>query len=249
MQSTVRDSFSSGANIHSGNSANNIARLSMSDDSGAIGAQVIPGVSPFQSTVWRIFDVVVASAILLLMLPFLTCLALFLFLSDPGPIFYAHRRIGYKGRFFRCLKFRTMHVDGDAILQRYLAECPEARHEWDEYQKVKCDPRVTRVGAFVRKFSLDEFPQLINVIMGDMSIVGPRPIVPKEVVRYGRLFEYYCRVRPGLTGIWQTSGRSDVSFRSRVEMDLNYIVRKGVAFDLWLMMKTVPAVAFARGAY
>ncbi|MCJ2185128.1 sugar transferase [Novosphingobium sp. 1949] len=208
-----------------------------------------PGVSAVQATVWRVFDITFASAILIVLLPFLVFMALFLFLSDPGPIFYAHKRVGFRGRFFNCLKFRTMHMDGDAILRRHLELYPEARSEWEKNQKLRADPRVTAVGAIMRKFSLDEFPQLINVIRGDMSIVGPRPIILAEVERYGRLFEYYCRVRPGLTGIWQTSGRSDVSFRSRVEMDLNYIVRKGVALDLWLMAKTVPAVALAKGAY
>ncbi|KHK93668.1 sugar transferase [Novosphingobium malaysiense] len=172
-----------------------------------------------------------------------------MFVSDPGPIFFVHRRIGYRGRFFNCYKFRSMKLDGDAILDRHLASDPEAQREWEAMRKLKCDPRVTRVGAFMRKLSLDEFPQLINVLMGDMSIVGPRPIVEAEVDHYGRHFIHYCNVRPGLTGLWQTSGRSDVSFQSRVAMDVTYSQRKSLALDAWLLCKTVPVVVFSRGAY
>ncbi|MBT0667171.1 sugar transferase [Novosphingobium profundi] len=208
-----------------------------------------PGRTVLQLGVWRLFDIAMASAILLFILPFFLVLALFLYVSDHGPLFYGHKRVGYRGRFFRCLKFRTMHVNGDAILKHHLATNIDARREWDETRKLRNDPRITTVGAILRKFSLDELPQLFNVIAGDMSIVGPRPVVLSEVERYGHCFEYYCKVRPGLTGIWQTSGRSDVSFRARVEMDLDYVLQKGIVFDLWLMAKTVPVLAFARGAY
>lgn len=206
-------------------------------------------VSLLEAGLWRGFDVVVATFILILVLPFLTVLAAVLYVSDPGPIFYAHRRIGYRGRYFDCLKFRSMRVDGDAILREHLAASPEARREWEETHKLRHDPRVTPVGAVVRKLSLDEFPQLINVLLGDMSIVGPRPIVDAEVRRYGEHFEHYCLVRPGLTGVWQTSGRSDTSYQQRVAMDVSYVERKSIALDAWLLCKTVPAVLFARGSY
>ena len=198
---------------------------------------------------WRIFDIVVALAILVVILPFLVVLTIVVFVSDPGPIFFVHRRVGYRGRHFNCYKFRSMKLDGDASLQRHLKADPEARCEWERTRKLRNDPRVTRVGAFMRKLSLDEFPQLINVLLGDMSIVGPRPIVEAEVDHYGRHFVHYCHVRPGLTGLWQTSGRSDVSYASRVAMDVDYIARKSLALDAWLQCKTVPAVVFARGAY
>ncbi|WP_226633713.1 sugar transferase [Novosphingobium profundi] len=195
------------------------------------------------------FDILIAMAILVLIAPFLLLLTALLFLNDPGPVFYAHRRVGYRGRFFPCLKFRTMRIDGDAILQRYLAENPAAQQELAVTYKLRDDPRVTAVGAILRKFSLDEFPQLFNVLAGQMSIVGPRPVVLAEVERYGRQFEVYCRVRPGLTGLWQISGRSDVSYATRVRMDIDYVCRKGLALDLWLLFRTIPAVAFSRGAY
>lgn len=206
-------------------------------------------VSVLEAGLWRGFDIVMALTILVIVLPFLVLLAIVLYLSDPGPIFYAHRRIGYRGRYFHCLKFRSMKVNGDALLRAHLAAHPQARREWEETQKLKMDPRVTPIGSWIRKLSLDEFPQLVNVLMGDMSLVGPRPIVDAEVGRYGRHFEHYCRVRPGLTGLWQTSGRNDTSYQQRVEMDVAYVARKSLALDAWLLCKTVPAVVFARGSY
>lgn len=192
---------------------------------------------------------VVASAILVAVLPFLVVLSVVLYINDPGPIFYRHRRLGFRGRYFDCIKFRTMKVDGDAILREHLRTCPAARSEWEETRKLRHDPRVTQVSAVIRKLSLDEFPQLINVVRGEMSIVGPRPIVEAEVERYGRHFEHYCLVRPGLTGLWQTSGRSDTSYQQRVRLDVTYVARKGLLLDIWLIFKTVPAVVLARGSY
>lgn len=212
------------------------------------GAEPRP-VSAAEAVMWRLFDIVVAAAILLVVLPFLILLVAVLYASDPGPVFFRHRRIGYRGRYFNCLKFRSMKVDGDAVLREHLRNDPKARQEWEETQKLRADPRVTPIGAIVRKLSLDEFPQLINVLAGDMSIVGPRPIVENEVRRYGRHFEHYCRVRPGLTGLWQTSGRNDTSYQQRVDMDVSYVERKSLVLDTWLLCKTVPAVVFARGSY
>ncbi len=206
-------------------------------------------LSPMAVFTWRIFDIVAAIAIFVAVLPFLVVLALVLYASDPGPLFYRHRRIGFQGRYFHCIKFRTMKVDGDAILREHLQRCPAAREEWQETHKLKADPRVTGIGAIVRKLSLDEFPQLINVLRGDMSIVGPRPIVEAEVVRYGRHFEHYCLVRPGLTGLWQTSGRNDTSYQQRVDLDVSYVERKSLLLDIRLIFKTVPAVVLARGSY
>lgn len=206
-------------------------------------------VTPLEATMRRLFDIGVASAILLIVLPFLLVLAVVLYVSDPGPLFYRHRRIGFRGRYFQCLKFRSMKVNGDAILTDHLRRNPDARREWDETQKLKTDPRVTPIGAIVRKLSLDEFPQLLNVLAGDMSIVGPRPIVEAEVRRYGDHFEHYCLVRPGLTGLWQTSGRNNTSYQQRVEMDVTYVGRRSLMLDTWLILKTVPAVLLARGSY
>ncbi|EHJ61755.1 sugar transferase [Novosphingobium pentaromativorans] len=209
-----------------------------------------PGASPIlTSFLWRLFDIVVALALLVFVLPFLILLSMILLASDPGPLFYRHRRIGFRGSYFDCIKFRTMKVDGDAILSAHLRRDPAARKEWDETRKLRHDPRVTRIGALVRKLSLDEFPQLINVLRGEMSLVGPRPIVEAEVERYGRHFEHYCLVRPGLTGLWQTSGRSDTSYQQRVSLDVAYVARKGLLLDTWLICKTVPTVVLARGSY
>ena len=198
---------------------------------------------------WRAFDIVGSAAILLMVLPFLLVLAIVMFVSDPGPLLFVHRRIGHRGRSFGCLKFRTMKVNGDEILREHLAGSHVARREWAETQKLRDDPRVTRVGLLVRKLSLDEFPQLVNVFRGEMSLVGPRPIVEAEVHRYGRFFEHYCMVKPGLTGLWQISGRNDTSYRERVELDVEYVGRKSLTYDVMLMIKTIPAVLFARGSY
>lgn len=208
-----------------------------------------PPVGFLRSAAWRIFDIVVATAILVMVLPFLLILALVLYITDPGPVFFIHRRIGKGGRMFGCIKFRSMREDGDLILQQHLAANESARREWHETRKLRDDPRVTKVGAFVRRLSLDEFPQLINILRGEMSIVGPRPIVEAEVARYGRYFEYYCHVRPGLTGLWQISGRSDTSYRERVDLDVHYVMRKSIMLDSWLVLKTIPAVLLARGSY
>lgn len=202
-----------------------------------------------QAFSWRLFDIVTAAAILIVTLPFLVCLAVVLYVTDPGPLFFVHKRVGKRGRAFGCIKFRTMKVNGDEILREHLAISHVARREWAETRKLRNDPRVTRIGILVRKLSLDEFPQLINVLRGEMSIVGPRPIVDSEVARYGRYFEHYCSIRPGLTGLWQISGRSDTTYNERVRLDVQYVASKSLLLDTWLVVKTVPAVLFARGSY
>lgn len=206
-------------------------------------------ISTREAFLWRCFDVAVALLIIVIVAPFLVFLTGVLYVSDPGPILFRHRRIGHRGRYFQCLKFRTMKAGGDALLHDHLRRNPEALREWQATCKLRSDPRVTKVGAIVRKLSLDEFPQLFNVLSGDMSIVGPRPIVEMEVHRYGDRFEHYCLVRPGLTGLWQTSGRSDTSYEQRVDMDISYVGRKSLVLDAWLLCKTVPAVLLARGSY
>lgn len=202
-----------------------------------------------QAFAWRLFDIFIATAILIVALPFLVCLMIVLYISDPGPIFFVHRRIGYRGQNFGCIKFRSMKHDSERLLREHLQRNPADQREWDETHKLRNDPRITPIGVIVRKLSLDEFPQLINVLRGEMSIVGPRPIVEDEVARYGRFFEHYCLVKPGLTGLWQISGRNDTTYQERVALDVSYISRKSIALDALLLMKTVPAVLFARGSY
>jgi exopolysaccharide production protein ExoY len=170
-------------------------------------------------------------------------------LSDRGPVFYGHRRIGHNGKTFRCLKFRTMVVDGDRVLKAYLQANPRAMDEWRTTRKLQDDPRVTLVGAVLRKLSLDELPQLINIIRGEMSVVGPRPVVEDELELYENAAIYYLQSRPGLTGLWQVSGRNDVSYASRVAFDTHYVKNWSLSSDVVIIAKTIPAVCLSRGSY
>jgi exopolysaccharide production protein ExoY len=197
----------------------------------------------------RVLDVVIAASAGLLILPLLAVLALVIHLQDRGPAVFAQTRIGRDGRPFRCLKFRSMVVDADKRLSDLLASDPRARAEWAATQKLRNDPRVTRLGAFLRKSSLDELPQIINVLRGEMSIVGPRPIVPSEIARYGRAYRDYCTVRPGITGLWQISGRNDVSYQRRVALDKLYVQAKCLRVDIAIVLKTVVVVLTRKGSY
>jgi lipopolysaccharide/colanic/teichoic acid biosynthesis glycosyltransferase len=194
-------------------------------------------------------NVVVTLALLLFLLPVMLLVALAVYMQDGGPILFAHRRIGLNGRVFHCLKFRSMAVDAEQRLAHLLATDPVARAEWELDHKLRRDPRVTPIGAFLRKSSLDELPQLLNVLRGDMSLVGPRPIVEAEVAKYGRRFRYYCAVKPGITGLWQVSGRNDTSYRTRVALDSLYAQRRHVGLDAYIIACTVPVVLAKRGSY
>ena len=166
--------------------------------------------------------VVISMPLILLLLGAVAAVVMW---SSPGPVFYSHRRIRKNGAFFSMWKFRTMCVNSAEVLEDYLARHPEAHAEWNETHKLRRDPRITRLGGFLRRYSLDELPQLWNVLVGQMSLVGPRPIVAAEVEKYGDCFECYCRVKPGLTGLWQVSGRSELSYDARVAMDCEYVER------------------------
>eukprot|EP00913_Durusdinium_trenchii_P010545 g9889.t1 len=168
--------------------------------------------------------------------------------SDKGPVFYGHSRIGHKGRSFKCLKFRTMAVDGERILRNYLRDNPEAAEEWRATRKLRDDPRVTAVGRVLRKLSLDELPQLINILRGEMSVVGPRPVVDDELKVYDSFAVYYLQTRPGLTGLWQISGRNDVSYETRIAFDTQYVQTWSLVQDLAIILRTIPAVCLARGS-
>jgi lipopolysaccharide/colanic/teichoic acid biosynthesis glycosyltransferase len=197
----------------------------------------------------RGLDILVSLAALAFLLPLLLAIALTIKARNPGPIFFVQRRIGRDGRYFSCFKFRTMVVDAEARLAKLLASDPQARAEWTLDHKLRRDPRIIPGGELLRKSSLDELPQLFNVLRGEMSIVGPRPIVEAEVARYGRYFTSYCAVRPGLTGLWQISGRNDVSYRRRVACDVAYARRKSLRTDIRVIALTVPAVLLAKGSY
>ncbi|MEF0940959.1 sugar transferase [Rhizobium sp. BR 362] len=197
----------------------------------------------------RTFDVTAALMALIFISPIFVMLMLLVKLSDRGPVFYGHRRIGHNGKTFRCLKFRTMVVDGDRVLKAYLQANPRAMEEWRATRKLQNDPRVTLVGAVLRKLSLDELPQLINIIRGEMSVVGPRPVVEDELELYENAAIYYLQSRPGLTGLWQVSGRNDVSYASRVAFDTHYVKNWSLSSDVVIIAKTIPAVCLSRGSY
>lgn len=197
----------------------------------------------------RIFDIALSSLLLAALAPLMIATALAIYLEDGGLVLFAQSRLGFAGRSFRCFKFRSMCVDAEMRLGALLEASPAARAQWEQDHKLKVDPRITRVGAFIRKYSLDELPQLFNVLRGDMTLVGPRPIIQAEVWRYGRRFGHYCAVKPGLTGLWQVNGRSDASYRSRVAMDVVYARNRGPFLDLKILLATIPAVILSRGSY
>jgi Undecaprenyl-phosphate galactose phosphotransferase WbaP len=197
----------------------------------------------------RALDVIVASILLVLSLPVAAFVALTILLETRGPIFFGHVRIGKGGVPFRLMKFRSMVMDSEAVLTRHLEAHPDHRAEWLERHKLRDDPRVTRIGRVLRRLSLDELPQLINVLRGDMSMVGPRPIVAEEAPKYGSVFPLYTRVKPGLTGLWQVSDRRESSYRERIELDLKYIRTRTLAMDLVVLFKTIRVVLFGHGAY
>ncbi len=197
----------------------------------------------------RIFDAVAAALALLVLLPVLAVCALVVRLTSPGPIFFRQRRLGRGGEEFYIVKFRTMVVDADVRLQQLLATDPRARMEWEADHKLRNDPRVTSIGGFLRRFSLDELPQFWNVLSGDMSMVGPRPIVSHEVPRYREAFLTYTQVRPGITGLWQVSGRNDTGYAKRVSLDCRYVSNWSPLLDLQILVKTVTTVIKAAGAY
>ncbi|SFN69648.1 exopolysaccharide production protein ExoY [Mesorhizobium sp. NFR06] len=204
---------------------------------------------PIGGLLKRSFDIVGSLAGLVLLSPLFLMIALLVKLSDNGPIFYGHKRIGRGGRIFSCLKFRTMVPDGERVLAAHLAANPEANAEWIATRKLKNDPRVTRVGQVLRKLSLDELPQILNILQGDMSLVGPRPVVRDELEIYGSAAVYYLKSRPGLTGLWQVSGRNDVSYDTRVAFDRHYVENWSLFEDIRIIFKTVPAVWMSRGSY
>lgn len=185
----------------------------------------------------------------IVILPFLVLIALAIKVESRGPVFFRQSRIGRDGQTIHILKFRTMVRNAEEVLQQYLETNPELREEWKADQKLRNDPRITRVGAWLRRTSLDELPQLWNVLKGEMSLVGPRPIVENEIVRYGSAFASYKRVRPGMTGLWQVSGRNDLSYKQRVHLDRFYICNWSTWLDLLILAKTLPVVLGRKGAY
>lgn len=196
----------------------------------------------------RLFDIVGASLCLIFFAPLLAVLYL-LVRSDGGPALFGHTRIGARGRAFTCWKFRSMVVDADSVLHEVLERDPLARREWENDFKLRNDRRVTRLGAILRTTSLDELPQLFNVLRGEMSLVGPRPIVSAEVPRYGQAIDAYAQCRPGLTGLWQVSGRNDVTYNERVRLDVTYVSQWSLLLDVRIVLKTLSVIVKRSGAY
>ena len=196
----------------------------------------------------RVFDIVASFLALVLLAPLFLIVAVAI-KKDGGPAFYSHRRVGRDGAMFSCLKFRSMYEDSEKRLETLLAHDTEAKNEWEEHYKLKNDPRITRLGHFLRESSIDELPQLLNVLKGDMSLVGPRPIILKELEKYGEAKGTYLSVRPGLTGLWQVSGRNDLDYETRVALDVEYVESYSFRTDLIILMKTIRVVLEGRGAY
>jgi exopolysaccharide production protein ExoY len=190
----------------------------------------------------RMFDFAVATSALLFLAPLLLTVMALIKLTDRGPIFYRHTRVGRQGQRFECLKFRTMAVDSQERLAHILLTDPYAAQEWQESQKLRNDPRVSKLCTFLRKSSIDELPQLWNVLRGDMSIVGPRPITRAELNRYGKDRRYYLLVRPGITGLWQVNGRSSTGYEKRIKYDREYLEDWSWLGEVWILLMTIPAV-------
>ena len=197
----------------------------------------------------RMIDLAIILFTLPLVLPVSLIIALLVKVTSPGPILYGHVRIGKNHKQIKCWKFRSMYKDADEKLESILKENPEMRRQWEKDRKIENDPRVTPFGKFIRKTSLDELPQLINIFCGQMSCVGPRPVTEGELVRYGDSVDYILSVTPGLSGMWQTSGRSDTAYEDRVVLDTYYIQNWSIWLDLWILIKTVWVVLGGKGAY
>jgi len=199
----------------------------------------------------RIFDIVFALSVLILFSPVYLILMVLVALNSQGPIFYVQKRIGKNHKPFNCIKFRTMVNDADAVLATIMEDSDTMRQEFQESFKLKQDPRITKVGRFLRLTSLDEFPQFWNVLKGEMSVVGPRPLVPEELPKYGRKINTVLQIKPGITGLWQVSGRNDIPYPKRVQIDVYYANSYNWLLDLWIIYKTIGVILFPRnnGAY
>jgi len=218
-----------------------------------------PGLKPtglsFQGLIGefakRLFDIVFSLLVLILFCPVYLILSLLIAVSSEGPIFYVQKRVGKNYKVFNCIKFRTMVTNAEEVLVQMMETSPDLRQEFESNFKLKKDPRVTKIGQFLRFTSLDEFPQFWNVLKGDMSVVGPRPLVISELPKYGCHMDYILTIRPGITGLWQVSGRNDIPYPKRVQIDLHYVKFRNFWLDLWIILKTINVVICPKnkGAY
>ncbi len=198
-----------------------------------------------------LFDLIFSFIIILLGIPFFLIIALLIKFSSRGPVFYCHDRLGENFKTFKCIKFRTMHPEADDILENLLETNNQLREEFEKNQKIKNDPRITRIGQFLRKTSLDELPQFINVLKREMSVVGPRPIINEEISRYGNSISKVLSIKPGITGLWQVSGRNNLSYKKRVYLDSLYVENICLLMDIRIIIRTFGVLLFPldRGAY
>jgi exopolysaccharide production protein ExoY len=197
----------------------------------------------------RALDLCLVVPALLVAAPIMLLAMIAIKLFDRGPIFFSHPRVGLDGKMFPCFKFRTMHVDAQERLNHLLATNPAAKEEWTTFQKLRRDPRVTLIGRFLRRTSIDELPQLYNILRRDMSVVGPRPITSGEIHRYGADFQYYTGVRPGVLGLWQVNGRNKLTYDERVQMDVEYVKTWSIWLDFKILLRAIPVVLLGLGAY
>lgn len=197
----------------------------------------------------RVLDIVACGSMIVLLAPLMAIAACVILITQGRPILIGHTRLGHGRKPFRCLKFRSMVVNGDEVLSAHLSADPRARDEWERTRKLKNDPRITALGGFMRRTSIDELPQLFNILRGDMSLVGPRPIVEAEAEKYGVAIADYAATRPGLTGLWQVSGRSNTTYEYRVALDCAYVRNWSVRTDLDIIFRTIPSVLRSDGSY
>lgn len=197
----------------------------------------------------RLMDVVIAFPALVFISPLLIAVYIAIKIFDPGPALFRQTRIGRDGQQFTVLKFRTMRVDAEERLAQLLAADPDAQNEWSRYQKLRRDPRVTFIGGILRKSSLDELPQLVNILRGEMSLIGPRPVTSSEIHRYGAAYPFYTAVRPGVLGLWQVKGRNQLTYPERVALDVRYVTTWSIWQDLKICTLAIPVVLLGLGAY
>ena len=220
------------------------------DIGGILGLKVRQNLfNEIDQAIKRMIDICLVLIALPVLIILFIFLALLIRIDTPGPIFYSQKRIGKDGKEFTILKFRTMVANAEQALKEHLHNQTTLRTEWKNNQKIKNDPRVTVIGKILRRFSLDELPQFINIFLGEMSLVGPRPIVQEEISFYGDNFHLYTKVKPGLTGLWQVSGRNDLTYDNRINLDEYYVRNWSIWMDIYILAKTVSAVLTGRGAY
>lgn len=219
-----------------------VHQASLPDGRGSSSREALGGLSK------RLFHVLVTSVAVIFLMPVIILIARIVRACDGGPALHRHQRMSLGVRRFACLKFRSMRVDSERVLEAHLAASPAAAREWALYQKLRSDPRVTPAGRFLRKTSLDALPQLFNILLGEMSLVGPRPIVPSELERDCLASVHYLRARPGLTGLWQISGRALITHERRIELDCEYVNRWRFLSDVSIILRTLPALLFRGGA-